>query len=388
MKILFQSRVDIFARRGGDTVQMEKTKEYLEKTYDDIKIDINPVIVDKNIENYDLVHLFNLDWICETYPQAIWAKKHDKPLILSAIHHSEKEVLRYENEARYDIRRLFNFIVPSQQIRDISKNLYRSFTFKEKFNPTFKQILQGFRNQQRKILKMADIVLVQTDREYEDIKEDFNCGEIKYAKVVNGVDADIFTNATDTKFKEYVKEKFNKDIGSIVVCAGRIEPRKNQINLIKAFLELVNNGELKHWNLIIFGEFNKKHVEYSYYIKQYLKNDNILHLGQQPQNILASAFKCNGVFANPSWFETTGLSALEAAASGMVPVVSGDRIKEYLLNDGVYCDPGDITSIKNAILKASKKGRLSTKTTEELRAKYNWEETAKQTYEVYRSVLN
>ena len=38
MEIIFANRKNCFEIRGGDTVQMEKTKEYLEKMYDDIVI--------------------------------------------------------------------------------------------------------------------------------------------------------------------------------------------------------------------------------------------------------------------------------------------------------------------------------------------------------------
>ena len=70
MKVLYQSRVDLFDRRGGDTVQMEQTKNAIQKIDPSIHIDIQPEVHSKDIEEYDIIHLFNLDWICETYLQA------------------------------------------------------------------------------------------------------------------------------------------------------------------------------------------------------------------------------------------------------------------------------------------------------------------------------
>ena len=70
MKVLFQSRVDLYNPKGGDTIQMEQTKKAIEAIDPSIKIDISTNVMDKDINKYDIVHLFNLDWIPETYIQA------------------------------------------------------------------------------------------------------------------------------------------------------------------------------------------------------------------------------------------------------------------------------------------------------------------------------
>ncbi len=48
MKILYQSRVDLYNPRGGDTAQMEHTKSAIETLDPSIKIDI---INDPQVEN-------------------------------------------------------------------------------------------------------------------------------------------------------------------------------------------------------------------------------------------------------------------------------------------------------------------------------------------------
>ena len=67
MKVLFQTRTNLFDAPGGDMVQMLKTKEFLEKrgVQIDISLDFEP-----NLEDYDLVHLFNL-----MEPQDIYLQK-------------------------------------------------------------------------------------------------------------------------------------------------------------------------------------------------------------------------------------------------------------------------------------------------------------------------
>lgn len=388
MKVLFQSRVDIFDKRGGDTVQMEYTKKYIEGLNKGVFVDIKPSINEINIDDYDIVHVFNIDWVCETYMQVMWAKNHGKIVVLSAIHHSEKEVKRFENEARYDIRRIYNFLIPWQSTRDVSKNIYRSMTDKRKIKPTFKQVKMGIRNQQREIIKNTDLVLVQTDKEADDIAIDFKTEGFKWAKVVNGVNADLFLDSKPDLFVNYMKENHNIEPKNIMISVGRVEPRKNWLRIIEVFEQLKTSDEFKDWILVFIGDYNKNHKEYLWrFNKKVKENPDIYYLGRQSQELVASAFSMDGVFLNPSWFETTGLVALESAIAGMRPVVTGDRIKEYLGEEAVYCDPGDSLTIKNAIIKASKFGKLAETQRLLIKGNYSWENTAKQTLSVYNSLL-
>ena len=66
LKIIFANRKDCFDKPGGDTVQMLKTKKYLEKYYP-VKIEIllkpEEILSDKEAK---IVHIFNLQTINET----------------------------------------------------------------------------------------------------------------------------------------------------------------------------------------------------------------------------------------------------------------------------------------------------------------------------------
>lgn len=390
MKILYQSRVDLYDPRGGDTSQMEHTKSAIEKIDPSIKIDIRPEIKVSDIDKYDLVHLFNLDWVCETYLQTIWAKQNNKPIALSAIHHSEKEVRTYEDLYRFDIRRLYNWVVSSQPLRDEWKNVYRAISNHSKAFPSLVQILAGIRYQQREIIRMSDVVLVQTDKEAEDIKADFSVEEFPWVKIVNGVDLGIFSKSDNKNFLRLMQDEFNEDFTNIpiILNVGRIEPRKNQLNLIKAFENLKKTGQLGGYKLVFIGDMTKRSPEYKY--RFMLKNklsDDIYYLGQRQQSVVASAMSHDGIYVHPSWFETTGLVALEAAVAGMKVVASGDRIKEYLGDYAYYCSASDVDGLQHAIIEASNSEPLSREYKAEIASRYGWEQTAAQTIEVYKKLL-
>lgn len=67
MKVLMQTRQNVFDLAGGDTTQLVKTKEALEsKGIDvDLSLDLRP-----DVSGYDVVHLFNLTRVQETFIQS------------------------------------------------------------------------------------------------------------------------------------------------------------------------------------------------------------------------------------------------------------------------------------------------------------------------------
>jgi glycosyltransferase involved in cell wall biosynthesis len=84
--------------------------------------------------------------------------------------------------------------------------------------------------------------------------------------------------------------------------------------------------------------------------------------------------------------ETTGLSSLEAAVAGCSLVVSpnGDT-REYFGDHAEYCDPGDVRSIRAAVLRAYET-LPSPELAHAIRTEYTWERAADATYAAYRRV--
>ena len=328
MKVLFQSRVDLFDKPGGDTTQLNETKKSLEKL--GLEVDINNDL-NVNVQKYDIVHIFNLDWVCEAY----WYVKNAKK-------------------------------------------------YKRKFKPALFQFLFGIRREQRLAIEKSDYVLVQTNKEAEDLKSAYTPkNNFKWKKVVNGVNIEKFTNPN---FKEALKLINFEDY---ILCVGRIEPRKNQLSLIQAFKELKKDGTYSNLHLVFAGGINSHHPTYAKKFKKICKTEQDIHfLGFTEQSILAAVYSKAKVFACPSWFETTGLVYLEAVVAGCNSIVGcGDRAKEYLEENCLYCDPGDINSIKQALTEALKANSVSKTFRKDVIKEYNWENTANQTLSVYNEVL-
>ena len=373
MKVLMLGRSKLMKIGGGDKVQIVNTAKELEKLGVEVKIKTN---LKFDPAKYDIIHVFQLDWIPETYFYIKKAHKARKPVVLSPIHHSVSEVKKFDDIFVFDFRRISKFLFKDQFKRDTFKNVYRCFSNPEIFIPTLISIFKGLKKMHKECLKMSKAVLVQTSLEAEDLKKTYGVA-FNWHKVVNGVGKN-FLNV------ENIKNPF--DFDNYILCVGRIEPRKNQLSVIKAVerFRSENNLDIK---LVFIGKIgNLKHFEYNKLFKeQTAKNDWVIHIDSVPYEKMPSYYKYAKVGVSASWFETTGLTSLEALYCGTNAVASGARAKEYLGEHASYCCPDDIESIKKAIQKEFFAPRpvLSG----EIKEKYTWKRAAEKTLEVYNKIL-
>jgi glycosyltransferase involved in cell wall biosynthesis len=373
MKILMLGRIELLTQGGGDKVQVKNTAEELRKL--GAKVDIKTGL-HFDPESYDLVHIFQLDWTPETFLYAKKVKTANKPIVLSPIHHCLTEVKKFDDTYAFDFRRISKIFFKDQFKRDTFKNVYRSIFNPKKFGPTFYSIIHGFKRMQKETLQMADAVLVQTNKEAEDLRRTFGV-PIKWVKIPNGVSA-CFINTGD----------FSNNLGieDYVISVGRIEPRKNQLTIIKAIKKLREETGRDIKLLFIGGMQKLKHFEYTYYFKKELKNNPwIVHIDSVPYSDMPSYYHFAKVCVSASWFETTGLTSLEALLCGTNAVASGDRAKEYLLSNASYCSPEDVNSIEAAIKEEYFAPRPLI--ADEIRKEYTWSNAAAKTFAVYRSIL-
>lgn len=390
IRVLFQSRSELFDTRGGDTFQIEHTKKALESAYPNYKIDINNDVKVKNIKDYDIVNLFNINWICETYLQALHAYNNSVPIVLSAIHHPTDKFKQFEDEYRFGLRRVTNTLVKSQSFRDIGKNIYRSFKYPKKAYPTLVQLLMGTYKQQRKVLEMSDIVLVQTYKEGKELKELYNVLGKPYERVVIGADSKMFLNSTPEEFEQYFNKEHSVDLSNkrIILSVGRIEPRKDQLLLIKAFNSLQATVNDPNLILIFIGANNANHSEYNFRFNRLVaKNANIYHTGALPQKIVASAMANNGVYVQTSWFETIGLTNVEAYMAGMPVLTTTDRLREFFDNKIEIIPVNDQTALETGLKKVLKRKSPTKDERRQIAKIMDWNETARQTAAAYEKIL-
>jgi glycosyltransferase involved in cell wall biosynthesis len=226
---------------------------------------------------------------------------------------------------------------------------------------------KGHKQSIQKILRQAARILPNSKLEYDQLAE-FGTQLPGYTLVPNGIDPALFT----------LKQHQPKD-PNLVLCVARIEGIKNQLNLIKA----LNNTR---YRLVIIGDPAPNQLPYYYECRKQAAA-NISFINHLPQEALIDWYQLAGIHILPSWFETCGLSTLEAAAMGCrVVITDKGYTREYFGEEAVYCDPASPQSMLAAVEKAA-----STPATDTLRNKimtqYTWQQAALQTATAYKQVL-
>jgi glycosyltransferase involved in cell wall biosynthesis len=102
--------------------------------------------------------------------------------------------------------------------------------------------------------------------------------------------------------------------------------------------------------------------------------------------LLASAYAAARVFALPSWFETPGLAALEAALAGCPIVITPfGSTRDYFGDLVAYARPNRVAEIRRAVWRCWNEGpdpRLARR----IATHYLWPTVAQLTAEVYDQV--
>jgi glycosyltransferase involved in cell wall biosynthesis len=378
MKVLIQIRPDAFEAVGGDTIQMLKTAEYLRKS--GVSVDTSTCLR-PDLSAYDAVHLLNITLVKSTFVQLVNAKKQGKKVVLSPIYWSTG---RAYTPYLHGLLRNID-ISPGIIGETISRCSAR---YSKGRKPAFNEIAEVLNNKSlaASVLSKVDLLLPNSLTEFEVLKKDFQTvfsnNPIKGHIVPNGVDADVFATSSPKDFTE----KYG--VSDFVLCVGRFGFRKNQLSLINALknvsLQTVFIGGAPEFSSFYWF---KNSLDRAYYKKcrQYA-DSSFLFIPQVPHESLASAYAACKVLAVPSFYETPGLVALEAAVAGAnICITKVGSTREYFSDYATYCDPGSVESIRKAVLDAYKKTKTSQLKNRVLE-NFTWAHAAKATLEAYEEV--
>lgn len=370
MKVLMQSRKNFFTLRGGDTIQLEKTKAELEKlgVEVDLSLDFYP-----DLAEYDLVHLSNVTRIQETYLQVKNAKKQGKKIVLSTIYWPMDE---FEKQGQVGIRKFINsfFNIDNQER---IKAFVRYIKDKDSRNEATRNLWKiGYTKMQNYVVNNVDYYLPNSEMEMDEFCKSFGIEKKKYKVIPNAIDSDVAKKQYENKIPlEF--EKFR----DAIICVGRIEPRKNQLALVKAL-------EGSNYKLVLVGAVSKNQISYFDEIKEILdKNPNFYYLPNVDNDKLYQLYRVCSVSALPSWLDTPGLVSLEAAAMGCkLAVSSKGSTTEYFGGHAEYCLPDDLNGIRKAINQAYNKPN-DPELIKLIFDNYTWKIAGQKTLDAYNTVL-
>lgn len=221
-----------------------------------------------------------------------------------------------------------------------------------------------------RLYDVADVLLPNSQAEAEQLMRLFKIPPAKIQVVPNGFD-ERFATADGRAFARRFK------LEDFVLSVGRIEPRKNQLALIRA---LRDSGRL----LVIVGDVVPGHEAYAERCRRE-SGTAVLFVPalRHGDPLLASAYAACRCLALVGWYETPGLAALEAAATGAPLVVpQGGCAAEYFGPHAEYVAPHDLKGIRAAVDTACAKPR-SRGLAELVTGSFTWRHVAAATRAAY-----
>lgn len=329
MKVLFCIRNDYIRNYSGDSAQLLKTVENLKKICVDAEINSGNI---SDFSNFDIVHLFNLTRMWETYDYFKRAKFYKKLIVMSPVY--------------WELGTYYRFINNNERMRIWkSSKVYRE-----------------------KMLKGCSMIYTSSIIEGENLKKEYGEG-LKYSVILSGAEG------VNEEIPLYnFKERYNLD--SYIICSKRICEKSNQLVLCRVSSEL-------GITLVLTGCI----VEKKYYNKC-MEFKNVVYLPLEDRYNLFNAYKFAKLYVCTSFMDVNCINALEAAAAGCNIVCTEEgSSREYFGNLALYCSPFDENSIKAAVeagLRKSKVGVLKVYVKE----RYNWQQECEKLFRSYSSLID
>ncbi len=342
--ILFHAPSTVFQSPGGGENQLVQTGQHLEDLGHRVKL-FNPWC--DRIDDARLLHLFGMSR--EGLELARMARMRHIPVVLSPICWIDAWAMNATAQHRL------------QGLANLAKW-------------SLKAAVPQWPTWRRELLLAADAILPNSRAEAAQLIRLFGAEPKSIHVVPNGV---------SSRFERANPELFRSRYGDdpFVLYVGRIEPRKNVLGLVQASRSL-------GVPLVAIGNPAPGFDEYDRACRE-IGGDGVTWYPavEHDDPWLASAFAAARVFALPSWFETPGLAALEAALAHCAIVITPNGCtREYFRTHVEYARPQRCREIQEAIRKAWKNGP-DPGLARHIETHFLWSKVAARTAEVYDQLI-
>jgi glycosyltransferase involved in cell wall biosynthesis len=237
------------------------------------------------------------------------------------------------------------------------------------------------------ILSKADKISVDSLSTKNDVMKFYPKYAEKIKVIYEGVEPRFYPRTKDEVIEILEKYKIHF---KYFLFLGTLEPRKNIVRLIEAFIKLKREGNVEP-KLVITGRKGWLYKEILEKIQQSSLSQDIVFTGFVDDEDLPYLYSGAEMFLYPSLYEGFGLPVLEAMACG-TPVITSNlsSLPEVAGEAGILIDPLKVEEIFLAMEKLSKDKELR----EELQKKgleraklFSWKRAAKETLELYKEML-
>ena len=244
--------------------------------------------------------------------------------------------------------------------------------------PSFinKSHLLFYRHFTPKFLEKAKAIATVSAFSKKDIVNQYKINEEKISVVYSAAKA-IF-KPVDNTVKEQTRDKYTAG-KNYFVYAGAIHPRKNLMQLLKAF-SVFKKRQKSNWKLLLAGRLAWKYEKFKESLKTYKYRDDVVLTGyveeQELVNIIASAY----AMVYPSVFEGFGVPVIEAMRCHVPVITSVNSSMQEIAADGaIFANPADHADMADKMMLLYKDESLRNRLIQkgiEREKEFNWDKTA------------
>jgi glycosyltransferase involved in cell wall biosynthesis len=237
-------------------------------------------------------------------------------------------------------------------------------------------------------IKSAAKVITVSEATKKDLEKFYGVPAEKVAVTYLGM------NSTDYRPMTYeqvqpVLDKHGLVYQKYILFVGTMQPRKNIVRLVEAFEKLRKENRIEE-KLAIFGGKGWLWEPILEKIETAGKDGSIKYFSYAPQEDLPYLYAGAKLLTLPALYEGFGLPPLEAMASGTPVVVSNiSSLPEVVGDAGKLIEPTSVDSIAAGLLDVLTNPELRESMVKkgiEQSKKFTWENTAKETLNIFESL--
>lgn len=227
-----------------------------------------------------------------------------------------------------------------------------------------------------KFLNKATFLATVSEYSKKDILSNYKTDPDKI-DVVFSAAKEIFKPLNNEE-KQATKNKYTEG-KEYFVYVGAIHPRKNLINLLKAFSVFKKRQE-SNLKLVLAGRLAWKYESFIQDLKTYKYRNDVIMTGYIPEEELVKIIGSAYALVYPSLFEGFGVPVLEAMQSN-VPVITAAKssMQEIAKDAALYADANDYKDIADKMMHIYKNESLRNELIQKgkrIASQYSWRKTA------------
>ncbi|GEO06402.1 glycosyl transferase family 1 [Adhaeribacter aerolatus] len=202
--------------------------------------------------------------------------------------------------------------------------------------------------------RRANRIIAISEQTRQDIMQHYNIPEEKIEVIYQDCNP-IFHQLLPAENLQLIKQKY-KLPDTFILCVGTLEPRKNQLQLLRAWHQAGLAADLP---VIFIGRATTYKKELEAFIGQNNLVQRVIFLPYIPTEELPAIYQLAYLFVYPSVFEGFGIPILEALNSG-VPVVTstGSCFSEAGGEAALYAEPNNISHLADLLKQAAQDQQL------------------------------